>query len=247
MNNSVIICVKGVPGIIQKEFKSKKNNVFLIKTPDEKRPYVVYKNYARPESMIREVDLLNILKGKGVAVPQIYSTGKDYIYLEYLEGPLLLDSVSWQEEISGSASISLPESTHQLILRLCRWFKQFYQALRQPDGAQLIMGDVNFRNFIVGEIIYGIDFEECREGTIEEEVGSFCAYALTYTPSFTPWKLALIKQLIKVFTYELNMDNELVTKEIKKQLLFLAEIRGTVHEIGGILESNLLEKTIYSK
>lgn len=231
---------------VEKKFISRKNSVFLVKTshPDEKEKYLVCKKYSRPASMPGEIKMLCLLKKKGVPVPQIYGTGEDYILLEYLEGPLFLDYFCRQESIGGSESRSLNESAYQSIYSLCHWFKGFYRASREIAGKQLIMGDVNFRNFIMREKIYGIDLEECREGKIEEEVGSLCAFALTYDPSFTLWKMAMIGELIRVFTGELKLDKGLVKKEIKKELLVIAARRGTVKEMAQLIESRLLEKSI---
>lgn len=248
LENSARICRDDLFCLsVEKKFTSRKNNVFLVRTnkPSEKGKYLVYKKYSCQGRMLREIEMLRLLKEKGVPVPQIYGTGGDYILLEYLDGPVFLDHFCWLESISGSESSFLREPAYQSIYSLCRWFKNFYIASREIAGRQLIMGDVNFRNFIVREKIYGIDLEECREGKIEEEVGSLCAYALTYTPSFTVWKMAMVGELLRVLTDELDLNKELVKKEIKKELLVLAGRRGTVKETVKLLASNLLEKNIH--
>jgi tRNA A-37 threonylcarbamoyl transferase component Bud32 len=78
---------------VEKKFKSRKNNVFLLKSgkPGEKIKYLVQKEYSYPARMPGEVKMLRLLKEKGVPVPQIYGTGENYILLEYLEGPLFAD------------------------------------------------------------------------------------------------------------------------------------------------------------
>lgn len=232
---------------VEKKFISRKNNVFLVKTskPGEKEKYLVHKKYSRPGRMPGEIEMLCLLKGKGVPVPQIYNTGENYILLEYLEGPLFLDFFCWQESISGSESSSLKEPAYQSIYSLCRWFKDFYTASREITGRQLIMGDVNLRNFIIREKIYGIDLEECREGKIEEDIGSLCAYALTYSPSFSSWKMAMTGELFQILTGELGLDKDLVKKEIQKELLVIAGRRGTANEMVKLLVGNLLEKSMH--
>ena len=92
------------------------------------------------------------------------------------------------------------------------------------------MGDVNFRNFIIREKVYGIDLEECREGEIEEDIGSLCAYGLTYSPTFTPWKMIMIGTLFQILCSEFNLDKELVRKKIYQELLILARRRGELKE-----------------
>jgi hypothetical protein len=234
---------------VEKKFTSRKNEVFLVKTgePGLEGKHHVYKKYSRPDRMHQEIAMLRLLTSKGVPVPQICGQGEDYILLEYLDGTLLLDRFCSLEDVHGSETTALADSTRRLITRLCCWFKAFHDALPDMNGRRLIMGDVNFRNFIVvNEKVYGIDLEECREGRIEEEVGSLCAFALTYTPSFTVWKMVTVQELLRVFTTEFNLDQELVIMEIKRRLLFLGRIRGTVNEMEAFLARRLLERYINS-
>lgn len=55
-----------------------------------------------------------------------------------------------------------------------------------------------------------------------------------------------MQELLRVFTTEFNLDRELVMMEIKRQLLFLGGIRGTVNEMEAFLASRLLERHINS-
>ena len=241
------ICPANLLGYcVEKKFTSRKNEVFLVKRAGEElKGYLVYKKYSRPDRMYTEMEMLRYLSSKDVPVPQICGSGDDYIVEEYLDGTLLLDRFCWLEDIHGSETTTLADSTRRLISHLCCWFKAFHDALPEMNGRRLIMGDVNFRNFIVvNEKVYGIDLEECREGSIEEEVGSLCAFALTYTPSFTLWKMVTVGEVLRVFTAGFNLDQELVIKEINRQLLFLGGIRGTVNEMEEFLASRLLEKYI---
>jgi hypothetical protein len=229
-----------LPGYtLVKKFTSRKNSVFLVENTvdDDKPKHLVYKKYAYSERMQAETEMLRLLKVKGVAVPEIYWTGQDHLLLEYIEGPLLLDCYCRQEDTCDH----LDASTHQLINSLCSWFKDFYSAVQSIYGKQILMGDVNFRNFIIGEKVFGLDLEECHEGRIEKEVGSLCAFALTYNPSFTMWKMAIVSDLIRVFTYELNLDRKILQKEVENELLFLAQIRGTVEKINIFLATNSLD------
>lgn len=232
---------------VEKKFTSRKNNVFLVKTnsPDQTQKYLVCKEYSRPDRMSEEIKMLSLLKEKGAPVPKIYGAGDNYILLEYLGGPLFADYFFWQESVSGSDNSSLKGPTYQSIYSLCCWFKDFYAMSRAIAGKQLIMGDVNFRNFIIRERIYGIDFEECREGKLEEDIGSLCAFGLTYSPPFSPWKIVMIGELFQIFSSELGLDKELVKQEIQKELLFLSKRRGVLQETLKLLVGNLLESSIY--
>jgi hypothetical protein len=235
-----------LPGyVVEKKFTSRKNSVFLVKNmlASAEPQYLVYKKYAYPERMPGEVAMLRVLQAEGIAVPQVYEENKDYILLEYLEGPLLLDCYTRQEGISGSYSDYLDEPTHRLIHLLCRWFKDFYKVVHSIRDQQLLMGDVNFRNFImVKGKIYGIDLEEWREGRIEKEIGSLCAFALTYDPTFTRWKLAMVRELLKVFIGDLNLDKKMLQKAVEQELVFLGQIRGTAEEYDSFLAGDLFAK-----
>lgn len=236
--------------IIEQKFISRKNNVFLVAVckDGEKDKYIVQKKYSRPDRMSGEVKMLSMLKKKGVAVPRIFGKGENYLLLEYLKGQLFLDYYCRQENMAGSESSAIAEPVCRAILSLCSWFKDFYAATKEIAGRQLIMGDVNFRNFIIGRKgkVYGIDLEECRQGKIEEDFGSLCAYALTYSPTFTPWKWTIVRRLIKLFCLEFNLDKELIKKEIQKELFIMAERRGTLDEIANLPLPDLLEKSINS-
>ncbi len=229
---------------VEKKFISRKNEVFLVKRGKPGlEEYLVYKKYYRLDRMHQEIKMLRLLNDRGVPVPQIRGIGEDYILLEYLEGSLLLDFFCSLEDIYGSESTSLIKPTRQFLSPLCHWFKTFHNALPETSGRRLIMGDVNFRNFIIlREKVYGLDLEECREGTIEEEIGSLCAFALTYKPSFTVWKMAIVGELMRVFINEFNLNPEHTRKELKRQLFFLGGIRGTVKEMEEFLEKNIVGK-----
>ena len=58
--------------------------------------------------------------------------------------------------------------------------------------------------------------------------------------------MVTVQELLRVFTTEFNLDRELVMMEIKRQLLFLGGIRGTVNEMEAFLASRLLERHIIS-
>lgn len=233
--------------LMEKKIDSRKNNIFLVKNNNssEKDKYLVYKKYSQPEKMPREIEMLSLLKKRRVPVPQIYDTGKDYALMEYMEGPLFLDFFCWQENAGGYACNSLKGLAYQTIYSLCSWFKDFYAASKEATGKQLIMGNVNFRNFIIREKIYGIDLEECREGKIEEDIGSLCAFALTYSPSFTSWKMAMAGELFRVLSSELDLDKELLKREIQKGLRVIAARRKRIDEMLKLQAFNIWQQDTF--
>ena len=215
---------------VKYRFSSKRNGVFLTKNGPE---HLVVKVYAQPGTNLKkEKEMLLELKKRGVAVPRIVEADHESITMEYLEGPLLLDIFEQQEKIAGSQGKLLAEPVRAAIHSLCRWLTHFYSAARHiGDGSQLILGEVNFRNFIIREQIFGIDFEQCRPGQIEEDIGKLCAFALTYSPPFTPWKIAAAAELFKILCGELILNREMVREEIMKELLAIADRRSSMPEM----------------
>ncbi|HHU77008.1 MAG TPA: hypothetical protein GXZ24_08990 [Firmicutes bacterium] len=234
---------------IEKKFISRKNNVYLVAQGGagaQSKKYLVQKRHTRLERMSGEAKMLEMLKSRGVAVPGILGRGENYLLLEYLEGELFLDYYCRQEIADGPASSAPGQSVSKAINRLCSWFRDFYTAARKTASRQLIMGDVNFRNFIIsGEgKIFGLDLEECREGQIEEDLGSLCAHALTYSPTFTPWKWGMVSRLSHLFCDAFNLERDLVKKEIQKELGVMANRRGTQAELAKLSLQDLLEKNV---
>jgi len=214
---------------VKYRFSSKRNCVCLSKNGPE---HLVVKVYAQPGTNLKkEKEMLLELKKRGVAVPRIVEADHESITMEYLDGPLLLDIFEQQEKLAGSQGKSLAEPVYLAIHSLCRWLMDFYDAARNIGGEQIILGEVNFRNFIIKEQIFGIDFEQCRHGQIEEDIGKLCAFALTYSPPFTPWKIAAAGELFKILCGELNLDKERVRKEILKELLAIAMRRNSMPEM----------------
>lgn len=230
---------------INKQFKSKKNNVYWIHTQQKsfQREQFVLKQYHCPQpGLEREAHLLQELKRRNAAVPLLLHSCEENIFIEFIEGPLLLDFFSWQENVKKTGSIILEKPVYQAIYSLCRWFMDFYPAARDLYGKALIKGDVNFRNFIIREKIYGVDFEDCREGRIEEDIGRLCAFALTYTPAFTPWKIAMTGEMFRILNRELGLDAELTKKEMQKELLAIAGRRNINYGMLELLQGDLLER-----
>ncbi|MGF7058482.1 hypothetical protein [Brassicibacter mesophilus] len=203
---------------VKLKFYSKKNNVYKVefKCINEKKINLVVKIFNDIKIKDKEVQMLSILKEYGVRVPDILSIGKDNIIIDYINGPTLLDMVCRLEE-EGSGYEKLAEN-------LCLWLLDFYNASKAAIGEDLIFGDVNLRNFIMLDNIYGIDFEDCKEGCKEEDIGRMCAFILTYTPSFTLWKINFVRSIIDKST-EIIKTNEIAVREYMNDELKAIEIR----------------------
>ncbi|MGI6098095.1 MAG: hypothetical protein ACOYBM_08365 [Dethiobacteria bacterium] len=174
-----------------------------------------------------EARMLFLLKKGRVSVPFIYQLDEQGILMEYIRGPSLLEYLVWQEKMQFYVGWDTIEPAVYANGMLCRWLKTFYDTVYDLTGKKIILGEINFRNFILRDSIYGIDFEDCREGEKEEDVGRICAFALTNNPPFTPWKYSFVDYILNIFVEGLSLDRELVNKYFLRELASIHKARGT--------------------
>lgn len=206
--------------IVQKEFFSKRNKVFLIDIPDEgRKERYILKQFNNPDSWDNEIKVAKILEAKDVPIPKLYYSSRYYSISEYLDGgELLLDTIIKLEERN--------ESIDYVAEQLSLWLKAFYSS--SGNEGTFVMDDVNFRNFIMREKIYGIDFEGCRRGNMEEDAGRICAYFLMYTPEFTDWKIRMASRMLDILTENLGLDRGYSLEELHKGLIGLGIRRNLI-------------------
>ena len=205
---------------IKKGFISRKNEVYLVdveKTSGQILPCVL-KKYSNPnKSKSKEAFLLKVLGQRGLDVPKIYFEGDDYLLLEYIDGETFLDVVTNLEKSQGE-NIHYTKN-YMVLFQLFKWLQNLQRITKETLGKSYIFMDINFRNFILKDKIYGVDLEDCScKGYKEIDGGKFCAYLLTYNPSFTPWKKAVIKQALDIMTIEFGYNREVLEKETKREL-----------------------------
>lgn len=198
------------------KLRSKRNNVFRIV---EDEGIYILKKFENHENYIREKEVLSILKKAGINVPSIIKAEENYLYLEDLGEVNFLE---WYEEQEKNNALDI-----SMVYNLCSWFKDFYSAVFEFYKKQFILYDVNFKNFIICDNkVYGIDFEQVRPGHIEEDAGRLSAFALTYNPSMTEWKMDFRNILINILSNELNIEKEKIISEENKELAAIKKRRG---------------------
>ena len=198
------------------KLRSKRNNVFRIV---EDEGIYILKKFENHENYIREKEVLSILKKEGVNVPSIIKAEENYLYLEDLGEVNFLE---WYEEQEKNNALNI-----SMVYELCSWFKDFYSAVFEFYKKQFILYDVNFKNFIICDNkVYGIDFEQVKPGHIEEDAGRLSAFALTYNPSMTEWKMDFRNILINILSNELNIEKEKIISEENKELAAIKKRRG---------------------
>jgi len=198
------------------KLRSKRNNVFRI--VEDEGTYIL-KKFENHENYIREKEVLSILKKAGINVPSIIKAEENYLYLEDLGEVNFLE---WYEEQEKNNALNI-----SMVYELCSWFKDFYSAVFEFYKKQFILYDVNFKNFIICDNkVYGIDFEQVKPGHIEEDAGRLSAFALTYNPSMTEWKMDFRNILINILSNELNIEKEKIISEENKELAAIKKRRG---------------------
>lgn len=200
------------------ELPSKRNKVMRV--VGYNNTYIL-KKFENHENYIREKEILNILKNANVNVPLIIKAEQSSLYLEDLGEETFLD---WYEESEKQNTLDI-----SIIYKLSSWIKSFYEAVFDCCNEQIVLYDVNFKNFIIVEgKIYGIDFEQSQAGSIAEDAGKLSAFALTYNPSMTEWKIKFRNIFIDILSKELNIEKEKIITEEKKELKAIEKRRGIV-------------------
>lgn len=170
---------------ILRKFTSKRNDVFLAE--DENGRFVI-KRYAGTEDAETEKAVYDRLQGSEVRTPRLLSSDKCELKLSYVEGVTFTELLERQER-AGSPDFEPWE-------KLVNWLCCFY------GSTGLIMGDCNLRNFILDAQgrVCGIDFEQCREGSLASMAGAVCAFVELYDPQETPLKMSVSHFLQEKFS-----------------------------------------------
>ncbi len=198
------------------KLQSKRNSVYRIVTDNGT---YISKKFNSIEDYNKEKEILNILTGAGVRVPSIISSQNNSLYMKDLGDFTLL---RWYEEQEKNNTLD-----EKLLYKLSFWLRDFYKAVYNHYNEEIILHDINFRNFIIFESeIYGIDFEQVRQGSICEDIGRFSAYALTYHPVMTRWKINFRNKFIDILSKELKIKKENIVAEENKELLAIEKRRG---------------------
>lgn len=155
-------------------------------------------------------------------VPRLYYAGESFLILEFLGRKNLLDYILEEENKVYNQirkSDSKPGlSNYKPFLDALGFITNFNNYMKAIKNRSYILHDMNFRNFIlVSDRIFRVDFEDCREGEVEEDAGKFIAFFLTYKPEFTSWKKKLAASIKKHCITNLHMNGKLLEEEILKE------------------------------
>lgn len=158
---------------IVRQFPSRKNKVYLVEREGWRLVLKVYEN----DRWRNEAEVLRAARKVGIAAPDVIVEGDRALLMELIPGRSVNDFLGtpvMEEKVLGVAG----------------WLASFHKAFRSGDLVR-VKSDAIFKNFIVSDRIYGIDFELSRMGRPEEDVGEALAYLLDTNPMFSDEKYAL--------------------------------------------------------
>jgi tRNA A-37 threonylcarbamoyl transferase component Bud32 len=182
--------------VVQQELKSKKNTVAYVTIDNNPR---VLKWFVPGLKRQMNVEYTILKKGSTeLNIPAVFEMDEknNVLVTKYINGINLCD-------IINNKDIKHVEK-QRLMSLLAEWFNDFHNFFKK-DKEFIIRGDSTLRNFILSDKIWGLDFEESRNGRPVEDLGGICASILTTDPMFTKEKFTLCKILLDRYN-ELTPD-----------------------------------------
>ena len=196
--------------LIQKRFESKKNTVSYVILNDKPR---VLKWYAPGFRINMETEYTVLKDGSSklnMPTPLDKDVDNNVIIMNYIIGKNLCDVIN-------------DEDTHfdekkKIINTLAEWFAKFHGHFKTKDSF-CIRGDSILRNFILTDRIWGVDFEESRNGKPREDIAGMCSSILSTDPMFTDEKFQLCKTFIESYKKSVKWRLDDINDEIAYALL----------------------------
>ncbi|CAJ35304.1 phosphotransferase [Methanocella arvoryzae] len=197
-----------------RKFPSKKNHVYLV---DIEGKRMILKLFTS-DRCANEFRVLSQAYDVGIPVPKPYEMRDRAILMEYVVGRTVNDLVE-----SGCRN--------DLVLGVASWLARFHRIFIDDDGKVLLKSDAIFKNFIVADRIYGIDFELSRPGNPEEDVGEAISFLLDTNPMFTDEKIRLARSFIERYEDESGIKLNDIEDSIAKSLIEAAGFRQGQREL----------------
>lgn len=193
------------------QYKSRRNQVCLCQV--ENHPVVV-KKYQSRDAFFREQNIYRCLHNNDLPHAKVISAAGNCLIMTHLPGENLVDILEGQER-SG-------------IIHWTVWKKLISWMIDFQKITGCIMTDVNLRNFLYAsetDTLYGVDFEECKEGSITQTAALLAAYIRNYAPENTPIKRKIAEYVLQEFSHCLSIPMQELLVETEKQEGFLLERR----------------------
>lgn len=208
--------------ILQLELKSKKNSVAYV-TIEGKPRVLKWFVPGLKEHMKNEYSVLKKGSSKlNIPTPYELDETNNVIVTNYIMGENLCDILNDKTTSSGEKQ--------RLIKLLAQWFFDFHNFFKTEDNYK-IRGDPTLRNFILTDKLWGVDFEESRNGKPVEDLSGMCASILSTDPMFTKEKYKLCQKLLEEYTKLAPGRINNVSKEISYALLEKIQYRPDDEEL----------------
>jgi tRNA A-37 threonylcarbamoyl transferase component Bud32 len=195
---------------IQKRFESKKHTVCYVLMDNQPR---VLKWFAPgfKGNIETEFQVLQQASSR-LTLPTIFEKDNEnnVLIMGYIPGKNLGD-------ILDDSLVNLGEKQTMMCL-LAQWFAQFHTFFRK-DMKFRIRGDPNVRNFLFNNQMWGVDFEESRNGNPGDDIGGLCASLLTFDPMFTSEKFGLCRKFIEEYLHNVSWQLEKINDEVAYAIL----------------------------
>jgi len=191
-------------------FKSLRNCVELHR---EQGNAFVIKTFREAASFQKERQVYGLLQGKLPCARVLWAEG-NALALSQLPGKNLVECLEEQERTG------LPQ--WDMWEKLVVWLTEFQKL------TGYIMTDVNLRNFLYDEktqTLYGVDFEECRAGSMAACAGGVAAFVRLYRPENTPLKQEISQFMLRLFARYLEMEVDVLFLESARREAMLLQRR----------------------
>jgi tRNA A-37 threonylcarbamoyl transferase component Bud32 len=206
---------------VQKRFESKKNTVVYALINDQPR---ILKWFVPGLKQNMNIEFTVLKKGfSTLAIPSPFEkdTENNVLVMSYILGENVCD-------IINSLHLNLDEKK-KVVHLLADWFVRFHTFFKTEENFR-IRGDATLRNFLLNRgKIWGVDFEESRQGKPNEDLATLCASVLSTEPMFTNEKFQLCQTFLHAYRNAANWEIENMNTEISYALLERIQWR-PIHE-----------------
>ncbi|SHJ21581.1 hypothetical protein SAMN02745751_02018 [Dethiosulfatibacter aminovorans DSM 17477] len=196
---------------IIKEFKSKKNNVYLAEAENR---ILILKEFRTCDNYLREKSNHFIIESSSLKIPKILEWDDENctLLMEYIEGITALDAVETAEKKKD------PECALAVLKSIFSWLDSFH-SIEGIKTEKLSFNDMNFRNFIVSysseATLYGVDFESFEKGSLLTDTGKLIGMYLNYDEKYSEFKKSVVDGFMDFIVSEEYYSEEILKKSIK--------------------------------